>query len=226
MFRVVLYSKALCNCLVRLTTFEFNIFEGIVWVFSEKDPEKRDQLKKLRNKTLKSIKNILQKEEEDKLNDKISEINNSKDDSRRMFKAVREIKRLSDTNIYVQDKQGNNIGNTENKIKIITEHFTSVFQNENAIPLPEYQKTTLQNPFTVEEVKKAIKSLKNNKSAGCDLLRAEHLKYAPDLLYEEIAELLNNVVETGDFPKELKIGLLVPLQKPGKKKDHRKISDQ
>ena len=107
---------------------------------SEKDPEKRDQLKKLRNKTLKSIKNILQKEEEDKLNDKISEINNSKDDSRRMFKAVREIKRLSDTNIYVQDKQGNNIGNTENKIKIITEHFTSVFQYENAIPLPDYQK--------------------------------------------------------------------------------------
>ena len=118
----------------------------------------------------------------------------------------------------MQDKQGNNIGNTENKIKIITEHFTSVFQNENAIPLPEYQKTTLQNPFTVEEVKKEIKSLKNNKSAGCDLLRAEHLKYAPDLLYEEIAELLNNVVETGEFPKELKIGLLVPLQKPGKKK--------
>ena len=85
------------------------------------------------------------------------------------------------------------------------------------------KKTTLQNPFTVEEVKKAIKSLKYNKSAGCDLLRTEHLKYAPDLLYEEIAELLNNVVETRDFLKELKIGLLVPLQKPGK---NRNISDQ
>ena len=68
--------------------------------------------------------------------------------------------------------------------------------------------------------------MKNNKSAGCDLLRAEHLKYAPDLLYEEIAELLNNVVETGDFPKELKIGLLVPLQKPGKKKDRFHLSKQ
>ena len=123
---------------------------------------------------------------------------------------------LGDTNIYVLDKQGNNIGNTENKIKIITEHFTSFFRNENAIPLPECKKTTLQNPFTVEEVKTAIKSLKNNKNcAGCDLLRAEYLKYAPDLLHEEIAELL----KTGDYPKELRIGLLVPLQKPGKKKE-------
>ena len=54
-------------------------------------------------------------------------------------------------------------------------------------------------------------------SAGCDLLRVDDLKYAPDLLYEEIAELLNNVIDTGEFQKELKIRLLVPIQKPGKK---------
>ena len=178
----------------------------------KKDPEKQRNLKKLRNKTIKSIKTI--KRKNDKLTDIISEIKNSKDDSRRMFKAVRESKRLSDTNIYVQDKQGNNIGNTENKIKIITEHFTSVSNMKMRFHYHSTKNDT--------EVKKAIKSLKNNTSTGCDLLRAEHLKYAPELL----AELLNNVVETGEFPKELKIGLLVPLQNQERKRNHQKISDQ
>ena len=37
-------------------------------------------------------------------------------------------------------------------------------------------------------------------------------------MHEHIAELLNNIVKTGEYPKEIKIGYLVPLQKPGKKK--------
>ena len=53
-------------------------------------------------------------------------------------------------------------------------------------------------------MRKAVKSLKNNKSAGCDILRAEHLKYAPDSKHEHIAELLNNVVKTGEYPKDIK----------------------
>ena len=44
----------------------------------------------------------------------------------------------------------------------------------------------------------------NNKSSGCDNLRAEHSKYAPSEILEEIAVLLNNVAETGNYPKEIK----------------------
>ena len=55
-------------------------------------------------------------------------------------------------------------------------------------------------------MKKAVKSLKNNKSAGCDVLRAQHIKCTPDYIHEHIAELLNNVVKTGEYPKEIKIG--------------------
>ena len=60
--------------------------------------------------------------------------------------------------------------------------------------------------------------MKNNRSPGIDDITAEHLKNGPDLVYEKIATLLNHTAATGDFPKELNCGVLIPLQKPGKKK--------
>jgi len=75
----------------------------------------------------------------------------------------------------------------------------------------------LQNPFTEQEIQKAVKSLKNNKSAGCDNINAENIKYAP-CLHTHIAYLLNLIAETGNYPDEIKLGLLTPIQKPGKSK--------
>ena len=43
------------------------------------------------------------------------------------------------------------------------------------------------------------------------------VKYAPVEIYQLIAEILNNSVETNDYLKVLKIGILNPLQKPPKK---------
>ena len=71
--------------------------------------------------------------------------------------------------------------------------------------------------FTSEEIKKAATSLKNNKSPGKDQLKAEMLKYGPTELYQGIAEIFNDMAETGIFPQQIKKGILIPLQKPGKK---------
>ena len=40
--------------------------------------------------------------------------------------------------------------------------------------------------------------------------------YAPDCVYESIAEIINQIASNGDFPREMNHGILVPLQKPGK----------
>ena len=37
-------------------------------------------------------------------------------------------------------------------------------------------------------------------------------------MYEEIADIFNIMAETGEYPREIKTGVLVPLQKPGKPK--------
>ena len=62
------------------------------------------------------------------------------------------------------------------------------------------------------------KTKTNNKSAGCDKIRSEHLKNAPHTLIQENTDLLNNTPKTGNYPKELKIGHLTLIQKPAKPK--------
>ena len=71
-------------------------------------------------------------------------------------------------------------------------------------------------PFTKEEINKAIKSLKNNRSTGGDGVKAELLKYGPEIFSEEIAIILNETAKTGEHPKEIVQGILSALQKPGK----------
>ena len=59
----------------------------------------------------------------------------------------------------------------------------------------------MTSPFTSEETKKAAKSLKNNKSPGIDNIHAEFLKYAPQILHEELANTYNEIDSTGNFLK-------------------------
>lgn len=66
------------------------------------------------------------------------------------------------------------------------------------------------------EVRKAVESTKNNKSPGIDDMKVEQLKCGPQIVHQKNAELLSHLAETGDFPKEKKVGILIPLQKPGK----------
>jgi len=178
--------------------------------------EKIKNLKKKRNVILKTIHKEVKKQQEEKLINEIEDIEKCKNDSQRMFKAIKVIqKKKSNGPILIKNNQNEFIGNTKEKIKIISEHFKKTFQCVNPEPIPDIKPQKLKDPFTEFEVIAAIKSLKNNKSPGCDNLKAENLKYAPSTCIC-ITKILNNIAETGIYPKELKQGLLVPLQKPGK----------
>ena len=76
----------------------------------------------------------------------------------------------------------------------------------------------MNQPFNAKEVKNAVTSMSNNKSAGCDNVKCELLKYGDKIIFEDIAEILNSIAKTGQFPAEIKKGILVPLPKPGKPK--------
>ena len=66
-------------------------------------------------------------------------------------------------------------------------------------------------------LRRQLKKLKN-KRAGTDQLKPEQLKKGPSTMYEEIAKIFNIMAKTGKHPREIKTGVLVPLQKPGKPK--------
>ena len=93
-----------------------------------------------------------------------------------------------------------------------------MFNSIDAKQIEEIPPKEMSIRFSEEEVRRAITSLKNAKSPGSDDLCAEHLKSGPAVTSLKIAELLNHMAATGDYPKEIKTGVLIPLQKPGKKK--------
>ena len=59
--------------------------------------------------------------------------------------------------------------------------------------------------------------LKNNKATGRDDVHAEFIKYGTNKLSVQMATLLNKTSETGEYPEEIKHGILTPLTKPPKK---------
>lgn len=85
---------------------------------------------------------------------------------------------------------------------------------ERRCQCPAYHQST-----TKEETRKAVRTLKNNKSAGGDELNAEQLKCGSDVVhvFENIAELFSTITTTWDNPKKIKEGILLSLQKSGEK---------
>ena len=166
---------------------------------------------------MQSIKNLLKRKKEEQITKNIENIENCKDDSNRMYNAVRNMYREKAKHIIVETEHGVTC-NAAKATEAITQHFEKTFNNEDATKVPHIEPTKMKNPFTPQEVGKAIKKLKNNKSTGVDNISAEQLKYGPDIVNSYISDILNEVAETGEYPKELDTGILIPLQKPGKKK--------
>ena len=178
----------------------------------------RKELKKKRNNKMKEIHRELGKQKEKKIEREIEEIERSKDDSNRMYKAMKNIQRMKPKAPLVVDHDGGITTDPETQVGIISEFFEKMFFSMGAEEIENIPPEKMTIPFTEEEVKKAIASLKNNRSPGIDGITADNLKCGPDMVNEKIAEILNHVAATGDQPQELTTGILVPLPKPGKKK--------
>ncbi len=166
---------------------------------------------------MKQIKKLIKVEKEKELESKIENIECCKDDSRRMFAAVRELNKKSDKSILVESEKGF-IHNPEQKVKAITNYFENIFAQKDISEVPIIKPEKLKEPITTQEIKSAIKKLKNNKSPGCDDVQAELIKHSPEIVQQHIANILNKAAETGEYPNELKLGQLIPLPKPNKPK--------
>ena len=106
--------------------------------------------------------------EEKKIVEDMEEIENSKDDSTRMYKAIRIQQRNKPKDEIMVDGDEGLTASGEEATKIVTEFFKKTFNAENQRKFETVPPKQMSTPFTKEEVNKAIKSLKNNKSAGVD----------------------------------------------------------
>lgn len=75
----------------------------------------------------------------------------------------------------------------------------------------------LNVPITLDEIKRAVKQLRNGASAGPDLYINEFLKNGSEVLLNYIHTLFNKVFEVGYFPELWSEGFIVPIFKKGDK---------
>lgn len=72
---------------------------------------------------------------------------------------------------------------------------------------------------TREEVKEAIKTLKNNKAPGKDEISAELLKKGGDVVIDKMWELIQKVWDKEEMPNDWQEAIVVPIHKKGDKED-------
>ena len=105
------------------------------------------------------------------------------------------------------------------------EHFSTHLNTEfprdtntlRNIPEPPTENQT--SPFTIEEVKAAIKALKNNKATGFDNIAAETLKAGGPAMAQILLKIINTAFTQGKTPVEWSKGLITPVHKKGDKLD-------
>ncbi len=83
----------------------------------------------------------------------------------------------------------------------------------------QYIDCRLNTKITIDEVKQMARSLKTGKSAGIDMINAEQFKYLPDPFLNVFTSLFNKILDSGEFPEEWAIGIIVLLFKSGDKSD-------
>ena len=184
---------------------------------STTDKQKRKMLKQERNRTLNSMKILVKERESRKLERELDEIERYKDDSNKYYQAMRKINSKKPKKaLKIYDKNNMLITTDEEQLEAITKFFEDLFCDENSETI-EIRPAPMEPPYSGEEIEKASLKLKNNKGTGRDEVKAEFIKYGPRSIHDQIAGLLQKTSETGEYPEEIRRGILTPLAKPPKK---------
>ena len=171
-----------------------------------------------RKEAKKEIRKVMKELEEKELSEKLTDLENFKNDSNKYFAVMRQLQRTEKKkNLLIKDKNENIAGTTEEQIEIITQYFKEMLSPILEEEAKTYPPSKMRTPFKKEEIQQVVKTLKNGKSPGIDKITAEYIKYSPDTIHEVIADIFNEIAEKGNDVEELIIGILNPLQKPNKK---------
>ena len=82
-----------------------------------------------------------------------------------------------------------------------------VYASDNETP------PILNDPITSQEIMKCITKLKNKKSAGVDMIVNEYIKTTRDVMCPLYIKLFNKILDSGTFPEEWLVGVIIPLYK-------------
>ena len=108
--------------------------------------------------------------------------------------------------------------NTKQRAEIWKEYFDKLLSTEEPMELIKIgnrENNEVEEP-TIEDVKKAMRNLKNNKAAGTDGVHPELIKYGGNKLLNRIYELVRQIWEERISDEWNEI-IIVPIYKKGDK---------
>ena len=146
----------------------------------------------------------------------------SKQDMGALYKLTKSLTMTGFQSTYmpVKDQQGNMISKDEDKLRCWKELFESVLNRDDpeteAVIIPSSEHLEIDtDPPSVEEVKRAIKALKNGKTPRIDQLYEEMLKADEQLTPSLLTDILRDIWKSEETPLSWKTGLIVKLSKKG-----------
>lgn len=169
---------------------------------------------------------LCKKEEKSYKNQICEEIsNNMQKDPKSFWKLINKLNALPEnkTEDYFNEDEFINFFKEINTNKNENNHF----QNQILIKLKrmlqdlesDKEEHNLNNPINKEEIRKAVKSLKNGKAAGTDYISNEMIKVGINELIDPLCKVFNLVFQTGNFPKVWNESYISLIHKKGDKHD-------
>ena len=122
----------------------------------------------------------------------------------------------------LKDENGADINDDFCRADLLSRYFGSVFKTDQECrTLPTNKKPTNQLnriTITIEDVKKAIKTLKPNKACGPDNIHAKILIECKDTLAEPLTRIFNKSLSDAKVPTAWKNSIITPIFKSGDKR--------
>ena len=95
------------------------------------------------------------------------------------------------------------------------EHYSTLLNRgtPNVTPATKLTQEELAAPITMDEVKKAIKQMKNGKAAGIDLIQAEIYKYGGETVIDWMWRVASAAWREEEVPEDRRKMIIIPVHK-------------
>ena len=142
-------------------------------------------------------------------------------DSRKLYNITRSLSCKSQQNsTTIKDLNGNILTTVEDQQNRWAEHFSEILNREDPRNPPRLEVNVPEldinsDPIRRDEIRKAIKQLKNSKAPGCDDIPAELLKADLETTSEVLFVLFSHIWQEEQLPDDWHRGLIVKIPKKG-----------
>ena len=135
--------------------------------------------------------------------------------TKKMYQTINQFKKGYQHKFNVfRNKKGELAMNTKERAEVWKEYFDKLLNTEEPKELIKIGNREINEvvvELTIQDVKKAMRNLKNNKAAGTDGIHPELIQYRGNKLLSRIYELVRQIWEEERVPEEWKETIIVPI---------------